>query len=62
MREWHRVAGVGIEFAVAVVGLGFLGYWIDGMAGTSPWLMFAGLALGFTVGLLALLRAAKKMF
>ena len=47
---WFAGAGVfltvGIQLAVTVVVLFFLGRWLDERLGTSPWLMLAGLLLG----------------
>ena len=62
LRAWHRVAGVGIEFVVAVLLAGGIGWWIDGRAGTTPWLTLVGLAFGFATGLYMMLRAARKLF
>ncbi len=52
--------GVGLSFMVEVGALGFLGYWLDGRWGTSPWLLSAGVALGMTVALTHLLRSAER--
>jgi F0F1-type ATP synthase assembly protein I len=44
-------AGIGIQFALTIVGFAFLGIWLDRRLGTSPWLVivmvFGGAALGF---------------
>ena len=58
---WHRMAGVGVEFVVAVGLCAGLGWWLDGKFGTSPWLVIAGCGLGFTVGLWQMVRAANRM-
>ena len=54
------MASVGLEFGLSVViGLLF-GRWLDGKAGTDPWLMILFLAFGFAAGLRAVMRAASK--
>ena len=59
---WYRMAGVGIEFIVAVALFAGIGYAIDRWRGTSPWGVLIGAAIGFAVGLRAMIRAAKKSF
>lgn len=39
-------AGVGIQFAVAIIGFLFAGQWLDARLGTGPWLTIAGVFLG----------------
>jgi F0F1-type ATP synthase assembly protein I len=60
--QWARLAGVGTEFFAALLLPSLLGYWLDKVTGWRPWLMVAGGALGFAVGLMLLLRAAKQQF
>jgi ATP synthase protein I len=62
LRAWHRLAGVGIEFIVAVVLFGFLGRFADQKLGTTPWLMIVGFGLGFALGLYLMLREANRSF
>jgi F0F1-type ATP synthase assembly protein I len=57
---------VGLDWATRVmsVALGFvlpalLGAWIDGRLGSSPWGVLIGAALGFTAGMLQLVRIAQ---
>ena len=59
---WYRMAGVGIEFVVAVALFAGIGYAIDRWRGTGPWGVLIGLGIGFAVGLRALIRAANKSF
>jgi F0F1-type ATP synthase assembly protein I len=59
---WYAMAGVGFEFAAAILMLGGIGWWLDKQFGTRPWLMVVGFVLGFIVGLWLLLRAAGKVF
>jgi ATP synthase protein I len=49
---------IGIQLAVAVVAFFFLGQWLDGKFGTSPWLMITGATLGAVGGMISFLRSA----
>lgn len=59
---WWNLAGVGFEFVAALLVPGAIGYWIDGKFDTRPWLMLVGGLLGFAIGMMNLLRSAKKTF
>ena len=59
---WYRMAGIGMEFIVAVILFGGLGWWLDRSFGTRPWLLLAGAGLGFAVGLWLMYKAARKSF
>lgn len=59
---WHRLTGLGVEFIVAVVLFGALGWWLDKLTGWRPWLLIAGFGFGFAVGLGILYRAGSKSF
>ncbi len=39
-------AGLGLQFAAAILIFLFLGQWADRKLGTSPWLLIAGVFLG----------------
>ncbi|MCY2951074.1 MAG: AtpZ/AtpI family protein [Planctomycetota bacterium] len=62
MEQWYRLAGIGMEFVVAVLLFGGIGWWADGRVGTQPWLMLGGGLLGFGVGLWLMLKAALGSF
>jgi F0F1-type ATP synthase assembly protein I len=62
LAAWYRLAGIGFEFIVAVLLLGGVGWFLDGRLGTNPWLLLAGLGIGFALGLYLLVRAANKTF
>ena len=57
---WIAMSGIGFEFVAAVLLPGALGWWIDRMAGTTPWLMIVGGVLGFIVGLRLLMRSVNR--
>jgi F0F1-type ATP synthase assembly protein I len=44
---YYAIAQVGLEMVVPVA----LGWWIDDKLGTSPWILVAGVILGFVVGI-----------
>lgn len=55
-----RSSAVGLEMGISVV-VGLLGgKWLDGKAGTAPWLMIAGLLLGVVAGFRGLIRVARE--
>jgi ATP synthase protein I len=62
-RQLNRLArssAVGLEMGISVV-VGLLGgRWLDGKAGTAPWLMLAGLLLGVVAGFRGLMRVANE--
>ncbi len=64
-RTWAADFGpfltLGIQLAIAVVAFFFLGRWLDGLLGTSPWLMIAGVALGTVGGLVQFFRTASAL-
>lgn len=62
MAQWHRMAGVGIEFIAAILLCGGIGWWLDGRWNTSPWLLLVGMALGFAVGMWSMIKMARRSF
>lgn len=60
--EWYKFAGVGLEFIAAVLLCGAIGYGLDRWLGLAPWMLIAGVAMGFIVGLAQLVRSARKIF
>jgi len=48
------------EFSAAVIVGAFLGYGVDKFAGSAPWGMLFGLLLGFSAGVMNVVRAAKE--
>lgn len=60
-RAFGVMASAGWAFAFSVIiGLGG-GLLLDRWLGTSPWLLFIGLVLGFAAGVSNLLRATKAV-
>ncbi len=59
-RRLWKLAGMGLEFAGAAIGLGALGWWIDGKLGSEPWGMLIGGCLGVTGGMYLLIKEALQ--
>ncbi len=63
-RKMYRIMGsystIGLEFGVGLIIGHFLGKYLDGLLGTSPWLMIVCMVLGFLVGWVDLYRLVKK--
>jgi ATP synthase protein I len=57
----YDIIAAALQLAVAVILMVFLGQWLDGRLGTAPWLMLAGLAVGFAAGFYAFLRSIRKL-
>lgn len=60
--SWSRMAGIGFEFIAAVLLFGGIGWWLDGVLESSPWLLIGGCGLGFGIGLWLMIKAASRMF
>jgi F0F1-type ATP synthase assembly protein I len=62
---WLGAAGpyltMGMELAIAVVGMFFLGRWIDAAWETAPWGMFSGLTIGVVGGFVRFIRRALAL-
>jgi F0F1-type ATP synthase assembly protein I len=52
---------MGMELAIAVVGMFFIGRWVDASWHTAPWGMFTGLILGVVGGFIRFIRRALAM-
>jgi len=50
--------GLGGQLAMAMIGFGGLGYYLDTRFGTSPWLLLVGLLVGAAGGMIKLIRTA----
>ena len=62
LASWYRMTGVGVEFVVAVLLFGGLGWLADKWLGTRPWLMLVGGGIGFAGGLWILIKVARRSF
>lgn len=61
LRESAPYLGVGTALA-ATVGLSFaFGYWLDGLAGTKPWLSLLFGSLGVLAALVQFVRTASNL-
>jgi F0F1-type ATP synthase assembly protein I len=49
-------AGVGIQFALAILLFLYLGQWLDSKLGTAPWLLILGVFLGAGLGFYSMYR------
>jgi len=50
-----------VEMVLGLVVGGGIGWFLDGLLGTAPWLMIVFLFLGIGAGLLNVMRAAREM-
>ena len=48
--------GIGVQFVAVLLAFLFAGKWLDERLGTSPWLLMAGVFLGFGLSLLYIYR------
>ena len=51
-----RYSGLGLTFGVTVTLFALGGWWIDGRLESSPWGLLLGTGLGFTGGLISLVK------
>jgi len=51
---------LGIQLVLTMLGLGGIGWWLDGEMGTAPWLMVAGLLMGAVGGMINVIRLALR--
>jgi F0F1-type ATP synthase assembly protein I len=54
LSQHARYAGVGLQFAGTFLLTGWLGWWLDGKLGTSPWLLLVGIFFGAAGGFYSL--------
>lgn len=55
--DFGRYAGLGLQFVVTLALFGGLGWWIDGMLGSTPWLLVTGVLLGAVVAFVLIVRS-----
>lgn len=51
-----EVAGVGLQFAGAILLFLFAGRWLDSRLGTAPWLLLLGVFVGAGAGFFSIYR------
>ena len=51
-----ELAGIGIQFTLVLLAFLFGGRWLDQRLGTEPWLLLAGVFLGFGLSTLWMFR------
>jgi F0F1-type ATP synthase assembly protein I len=54
--DTSSLAGMGVQFVVAILLFLFLGKWLDSRLGTSPWLLILGVFSGATASMVAMYR------
>jgi ATP synthase protein I len=52
---------LGLQTAISVAAFFFLGQWLDGKFGTSPWLMITGAVVGIAGALLYFIRTVTRL-
>jgi ATP synthase protein I len=52
------LAGMGVQFVVAILLCLFAGKWLDARLGTAPWLLILGVFLGAGASIVAMYRRA----
>lgn len=61
-RGYYRTlsaSSIGLELAISVIIGLFVGRWLDGQLGTTPYMMILWLILGFTAGMRAVYRHVR---
>ena len=58
VRSVGPLLSAGIQMAVTVVAMFFIGRWLDGKFGTGPWLMITGGLIGSAGGIISFIRTA----
>jgi F0F1-type ATP synthase assembly protein I len=54
--DGREYAGIGVTFSAVLLACTFLGSWLDGKLGTSPWLLLLGVFGGFGLSVLWIYR------
>jgi ATP synthase protein I len=52
---------LGIQLALTIVVVFFIGRWLDAKFGTTPWLMIAALFIGCTGGMIQFIRTVNAL-
>ena len=59
-KDHLEIASLGTEFALTEIIGAAVGYWLDTKFGTLPWGTIGGVMLGFALGFVRILQAAKQ--
>ncbi|MCL5966947.1 MAG: AtpZ/AtpI family protein [Deltaproteobacteria bacterium] len=59
-RELGKYSALGLEMALSVLIGWWIGSWLDGKLGTTPWLMILWIGFGFAAGVRSLYRSALR--
>lgn len=54
--DLYRYSSLGLQFAATVGVFALAGRWLDGRWNTGPWLLIAGVFLGFALGLYSMIQ------
>lgn len=54
--SYARYAGLGMQYAATIAVLALLGAWADRKLSSSPWLLLAGVLIGFLAATFSLVR------
>ncbi len=60
-KQLARHSAIGLEMAISVVIGMALGWWLDKLFNTKPWLGLAGMLFGFAAGFRSLFRLLKEV-
>lgn len=60
LRELGNYLGLGIQMAVTVIAMVFLGIWLDEKFGSAPWLTVASSFLGISSALYSFIKTVLK--
>ncbi len=52
---------IAIDLIAGVAFGAFVGWWLDGYLGTKPWLMILFIILGFSAGMMNVIRTARRL-
>ncbi len=60
-QDQMQITSLGTEFALTEILGAAAGYWLDKKFGTLPWCLLGGVLVGFAVGLVRVVQAAKQV-
>jgi len=55
-KEFGRLSGIGMQFALTIVVMAFVGHWLDQRLGTLPLFLILGVLLGFIGGTISMIK------